>query len=1695
MKKVITRMLAFAALMLCGGAWADAMPVAVWAGNFETKTQGAFTLDLNGNSESTDHSKITINQNVGVKVDTTTAVSGITVLFRVENLEVGESVKTLATVNAASGAGSDRSGVYLDANGLTHGIWWNGSALNTYDTGATQSSLASIENTAYMALAYSTGGTSFYINTGSGYKSAHVNGNQKASGDTSLYGVCVGGTRSHGANFVAASGMVITGIAVFNERLSNTIALSNYQFPDEAQVWLHSKFGSQHNAANEISSSAKVVFPAIKTLEDLQNNYVLSGTINGDWMKDGNYSYTVYPVKVAEEKDGEILTSLTMQFHGVNDGNMKVATVKFTCSDDGISAQQTGQRYLTPGSNNAATYLFKQEITGGTGVGVNDYTIYSLAAYPKSQLTLPEATAKVISWNVAQGETKVAGKGEQKTLVGNIPEAAWTEKAGVNQYTSTDYTDVKVYDVASGETTTDTSIKFRWSVTGAANYGFLQAGSNANDAAIESDYEYMGMWMAKLDKSESATSFSVSGIPFMSYDVILYYNGNAGFDSYQIRPITINGAKYNVNRKGELVSVGSAADGKALWGQRGLSRPELGVNAGIIKNLSAGTLTITDSAKGGGLAAIQIVEHPVRTTNVTISGDDNLVSTLAADHSFGKDPVIITADGAATLTVDEAWTYGPLILASESGTLTIKGADNLPLDELDFSRVAESLVFEFDATTTEYTATEKVKAYMATMSDEKVTFLFKGSETSGATVAYTENAPIITGHLVFQGGAHHVFKYNGGDHIFASGASNDHPTILVESDTTLTVYGHDMTGYNATPTADGVIRVKDRGTLVFENYGESGTTFFYSQRICLDPGAEWTIGESLTGADFRMTGGSSIDQVFVPESATDATANPARITVSTGAHLNLAKDGSAQGVGINVGANSKLVFDGDVQSLNNDANVATDDETLAVRVIEKKGTGVLEIVGGNVSATMKPSAGTLRYVAVSPAATSFGDGTLELAQNENGDAYTFTGTVSSSALGKGVVKTVAGSTVSLCGTFTDYSGDINSSAANSKFVIPVGQEVTVGLIASNSKIEIEGTLANTNKTAGTGQYDYTNYQPSNLSGLTGNGTFKIVGPHYFFTSGTTNFSDYWASTLAICNERGESEPGDNRGIVWGQPDDGNKTISIGTLSGFGMMRTDANRGTRNIKVTQAVDSEWSGVFYGTNDRLGTFIVAGKDGATAKTLTLSGTQTHTNDLTIEESGSAKITGTWIATTTTVNGRLEVMNTATLTSPTLTYGYKMDTSDSVIYFGSKDIAEAEAVAQVGDDYYATLEKAFEAASEGEGLSVTLTANVAGDLNVPENMTVNVGSHTIGGEIVIGERAVVTIAGDRETQGISGRGKLVVTSGTVTAKNKSGGYAVDGATIQIDGGTFKLNLGNAGAFSVAASDPSINDAKFIIGASGTLTNNGWLNISGELSLSSEATKTVFSGSSFRGAPTVVKSGNGAITFDLSNANGSEDYKFTSLTMNAGSLMLKTAVAVDSPTSGVDGKVVNKTSGADDTTVYSLVDATSDTPITPEEGEIVVPVVPDAGIAIEPGADVKVPTNTDVSKIEVVYNGVELSKAVEGESGHPKYVEVSINETTGAVELTTTDSAKPAETDIAMSTPTEGEGEEATDKVQFTITNPIPGLFYAVSSCDTPDGTFESATGDQATSSAAKTVSIPMTFGENQKVKYYRVNVKATK
>jgi len=126
-----------------------ATPVAVWDGDFSKAIEG-YTLSLNGNNE--EDGVIIIDQAQGVKVDWTTAMtSGMTVLFKYSNLTLG-SQQAIATSCIKSDGTGDRTGVYLDADNLSHGIW---NTTGTYDSRVTtQGSMTDAQLSGKFALTY-----------------------------------------------------------------------------------------------------------------------------------------------------------------------------------------------------------------------------------------------------------------------------------------------------------------------------------------------------------------------------------------------------------------------------------------------------------------------------------------------------------------------------------------------------------------------------------------------------------------------------------------------------------------------------------------------------------------------------------------------------------------------------------------------------------------------------------------------------------------------------------------------------------------------------------------------------------------------------------------------------------------------------------------------------------------------------------------------------------------------------------------------------------------------------------------------------------------------------------------------------------------------------------------------------------------------------------------------------------------------------------------------------------------------------------------------------------------------------------------------------------------------------------------------------------------------------------------------------
>ena len=164
---------------------------------------------------------------------------------------------------------------------------------------------------------------------------------------------------------------------------------------------------------------------------------------------------------------------------------------------------------------------------------------------------------------------------------------------------------------------------------------------------------------------------------------------------------------------------------------------------------------------------------------------------------------------------------------------------------------------------------------------------------------------------------------------------------------------------------------------------------------------------------------------------------------------------------------------------------------------------------------------------------------------------------------------------------------------------------------------------------------------ANYACIQGTGTLKLVSQgNYYRCVSTVNFP----TNMIVQTELEGGFLLKNSGAEY----------TIGSFAGSGYVRSDWNQGDRNLRILQAKDTTYSGVFDAGIDRVGTVTVA-PGVSTAGTLTLSARQTASNALVVESGAAVNLTGTWVGATTvagtfsgtgTLTGDLTLSNGATI-----------------------------------------------------------------------------------------------------------------------------------------------------------------------------------------------------------------------------------------------------------------------------------------------------------------------------------------------------------------------------------------------------------------------------------------------------------------
>jgi hypothetical protein len=217
-----------------------ATPVAVWDGDFSV-TQTGYTLNLNDNTLSSDKSTITISQNVGVTVtkDEDTFSGGFTVLVRYSDLNTALADKQVLATSTLTDA-NDRTGVTLNQSGKSCGIWdggsWNSSG--TFNSMTSDQSSGVLAFMHYSTTSYSGVGTKlFSLGKHSAASTTIMNaGTLGSNNDINKYkSIAIGGRSAAADGFSGATGMKISGIAVFSGILTEQEML-DYRWPTDVSL-------------------------------------------------------------------------------------------------------------------------------------------------------------------------------------------------------------------------------------------------------------------------------------------------------------------------------------------------------------------------------------------------------------------------------------------------------------------------------------------------------------------------------------------------------------------------------------------------------------------------------------------------------------------------------------------------------------------------------------------------------------------------------------------------------------------------------------------------------------------------------------------------------------------------------------------------------------------------------------------------------------------------------------------------------------------------------------------------------------------------------------------------------------------------------------------------------------------------------------------------------------------------------------------------------------------------------------------------------------------------------------------------------------------------------------------------------------------------------------------------------------------
>ena len=784
----------------------------------------------------------------------------------------------------------------------------------------------------------------------------------------------------------------------------------------------------------------------------------------------------------------------------------------------------------------------------------------------------------------------------------------------------------------------------------------------------------------------------VSGIPYYSYYAVVYFSNNS--DNVKFGYVTINGTNYKWDDTTSALVECDGADTDS-WGASSPTAWTEGGNYIVTPTIvnADGTFTIVSHRLSGsirsGIAAIQIVEVP------KIAAADELVINVSGDtpYTVSEDAAYTTVyvTGVGTLAFDGEGTITTTTLNVGVGATVPMGSSITPTTVTG----AGTVVYDGAQPSTTVGFDDSAN-WFGTVWVKNVGS--NGESSKVSTVLGTDTATATDNVLKDWGNENSSVKFT--NVRGWTGTAVCPWTLILEDDGTNYAW-YNNNGYAARSTTFAAL--KGSGTF----YDKSADNKPCRQKITFTDGSQFTgalyaegkrvgLGGENTRSDVEDNNGT----IEVVSGATATVASGKTWTAGTGSILvtgTLYANGTLAGTSTTraVRGSGTVVFAGKMPSPTTDAwwKNAAWTGTVQMKSVTLVGTSLAFNDYGNTGSVLELNGCsgwlTPAYTCTVPLKIT---GTLTLNDGySNKDNAFKVGTL----LGDGTISGSSNAPTMVFNVTTDWSNFTGKVQLTNKCVvfgssipdlltegriyISEGAQVTVQNTADAGwwavgGIQVDGELranslarfgGGTNITTGdTGVFTLVSNSDTDdmnvdYTRIQGTGTLKFEGTNYR-TISTNNFP----TALVVENNL-------NNGLIHRIP---NLEVTIGSLSGSGQMRSDwggsGSSGDRDLRILQAKDTTYSGLFASTNDRIDEVYVAPGE-STAGTLTLSGAQTASNGLIVETGASVNLTGTWKGATTvagTIGGTGTLTGNLTFSEGATFKAFAADDADGLVVSGT-------------------------------------------------------------------------------------------------------------------------------------------------------------------------------------------------------------------------------------------------------------------------------------------------------------------------------------------------------------------------------------------------------------------------------------------